>query len=200
MATDTSKVYLAGSADGPNAKGLFYRAPEGTALPVSALTPLPAAYVYQGGNSDAGYTNSQSRDTTKIADHDGETVAVPQSAYSETFTIEVIESKNADTLKTVFGDDNVVITAATPTSGAEIRVIHNASILPRSVFVFDTKHGKGVRRQIVPLGQVTSVGDVTFVSKDIVKYPLTIECFKYLDGDKPAYVIDILNDGVVSGS
>ncbi|MBT2266454.1 phage tail tube protein [Rhodococcus erythropolis] len=197
MATDTSKVY-AGSS--PKGKGIFYRAPEGTTLPTGATTALSAAYEYQGGNSEAGYTNKQERTSQKIRDHDGEVVANLQSEYTETFTIEVIESRNTPTLKTIYGDDNVTITPATSSSGEEVLVRHNEVVLPRSVFVFDTVYGKGKRRQCIPLGQVTEVGDVTFVSKDIVKYPLTIECYKYFDGANADYVLDWINDGIVAGS
>lgn len=197
MATDTSKVYVPA---GPKAKGIFYRAELGTALPDDASVALAAAYEDQGGVSDAGVTNSQSREVSKIKDFDGETIATPQTDYTETFQVELVESTNIPTLKTVFGDGNVTFTAATSTAGAQITVRHNAELLPKSVFVVDTVQGRGSRRQVIPIGQVTSVGDVVQVSSDIVKYALTIECFKFVDGENADYVIEYIDDGVLAGS
>lgn len=197
MATDTSKVY---TPAGPKAKGIFYRAELGTTLPTDASTALAPEYKDQGGVSDAGVTNSQSRDVSKIKDFDGETVATPQTDYTETFQVELIESTNVETLKTVFGDGNVTFTPATSSQGAQITVRHNAELLPNSVFVVDTVQGRGSRRQVIPNGKVTTVGDVVQVSSDIVKYALTIECFKYIDGEDADYVIEYIDDGLVAGS
>jgi hypothetical protein len=196
MATDTSKVYVPA---GPKAKGIFYRAELGSTLPADAVTALDTAvFKDQGGVSDAGVTNSQARDVSKIKDFDGETIATPQTDYSETFQVELVESTNLETLKTVYGDGNVTFTPATATKGAQIVVRHNADILPNSVFVVDTVQGKGSRRQVIPNGKVTSVGDVVQVSSDIVKYSLTIECFKYVDGDDADYVLEYIDDGLVA--
>ncbi|KAA0021808.1 hypothetical protein [Antrihabitans cavernicola] len=195
MATDTSKVFVPAP---PKVKGVIHRAELGTELPEDAATDLAVAYKDQGGVSDAGITNAQSRDVTKVKDFGGKTVATPQSDYSETLTVEFLESTNLETLKTVFGSDNVSFTAATPDKGAQIVVDHTAAALPKSVYVVDTAQGKGLRRQVVPIGQPTKVGDVVQVSKDVVKYNVTIECFEYVDGDKAFFVREYLYDGITA--
>ncbi|OZD23817.1 hypothetical protein CH253_08115 [Rhodococcus sp. 06-156-3C] len=175
---------------------MIYRAVLGTALPADASTVLAAAYKDLGGVSDAGITNSQSREVQKIKDYGGETVATPQSDYSETFQVELIEATNLEVLKTVYGDGNVEFKPATATKGAQITVLHNAEVLPQSVYVVDTMHGKGIKRQVVPIGQITNVGDVVQLSSDVIKYALTIEAFKYVDNGKAKYVIDHIDLGI----
>lgn len=195
MATDTSKVYVPSAPDG--VKGIIYRAPLGTTLPTDAKTALASAYKDLGGISDAGITNAQSRETKDIKDFMGDDVASPQSSYTETLEVEFLESTNLEVLKTVFGDSNVSFTAATTTAGAQIIVDHNSKVLPKSVYVLDTVYGAGMRRQIAPLAQPTTVGDVVQVNTDVVKYKVTFKCFKYIDtvAGKTFNVREILDDG-----
>lgn len=192
MPTDTSKVYVPQS---PKIKGVIYRAPLGTAIPTDATADLDAAFKDLGGISDAGITNAQARDVKKIKDFAGDVIATPQSDYSETLEVEFVEATNLEVLRTVFGDSNVTFTAASATSGAEITVDHNSETLPKSCYVTETVQGAGVRRQVAPIGQPTKVGDVVQINTDIVKYKVTFECFKFVDGDTAFNVREFINDG-----
>lgn len=197
MPTDTSKVY---APQAPKVKGVLYRAPLGTVLPADAKTDLAVDYKDLGGISDAGITNAHTRDVKKIKDFATDTIATPQSDYSETLEVEFVEATNLEVLKTVFGDANVSFTAASPTAGAQIKVNHNSTVLPKAVYVVDTVQGAGMRRQIAPIAQPTTVGDVVQVASDIVKYKVTFECFKYVSGSDVFNVQEILDDGTpVSG-
>ncbi|MFE7717487.1 hypothetical protein ACFU44_00370 [Nocardia rhizosphaerihabitans] len=193
MPTDTSKVYV---PQAPKVKGVLYRAPLGTTLPTDAVTALAAAYKDLGGISDAGIVNAQSRDVTKVKDFAGDTIATPQSDYTETLKVEFVESTNLEVLKTVFGDSNVTFTPATATKGALITVDHNSQTLPKAVYVVDTVQGVGMRRQVAAIGQPITVDDVTQVSTDIVKYAVTIECFKHVDGATAFNVREFIDDGI----
>ncbi|MEU4709512.1 hypothetical protein AB0G00_24110 [Nocardia salmonicida] len=193
MPTDTSKVFV---PQAPKVKGVIYRAPLGTTLPTDAVTALSNTFKDLGGISDAGIVNAQSRDVTKVKDFAGDTIATPQSDYTETLKIEFVESTNLEVLKAVFGDSNVTFAPATATKGALITVNHNSQILPKSVWVVDTVQGTGLRRQIAAIGQPITVDDVTQVSTDVVKYAVTIECFKFVDGESVFNVREYLDDGV----
>ncbi|ATL70783.1 hypothetical protein CRH09_35975 [Nocardia terpenica] len=180
-------------------RGVIYRAPLGSKLPTDAVTALAAAYKDLGGISDAGIVNAQSRDVKKIKDFAGDTIATPQSDYSETLEVEFVEATNLEVLKTVFGDTNVTFQAATSTKGAEITVDHNSDTLPKNVYVVETIQGAGVKRMIAAIAQPTKVGDVSQVNTDIVKYKVTFECFKFLDGDKAFNIREFINDGKPTG-
>ncbi|AXK86595.1 hypothetical protein SAMN05421776_11757 [Nocardia farcinica] len=193
MPTDTSKVYVPSA---PKVKGVIYRAPLGTALPTDAVTALAAAYVDQGGISDAGIVNAMAREVQKIKDFGGKTIATPQSDYSETLKVEFVEAINLETLKTVFGTSNVTFTPATANKGALITVDHNSAPLPESVIVTETVQGTGVRRQVAPIAKPITVDDVSQVSTDAVKYAVTFECFEYVDGDTAFHIREFIDDGV----
>ena len=73
---------------------------------------------------------------------------------------------------------------------------HNKLRLPRSVFVLDTIGDNGrLKRQVIPVGQVTTVGDITLVHTDLAKYELTIKAYPNTEGDN---VIEYIED--VDGS
>ncbi|MFE2997998.1 hypothetical protein ACFXG4_23675 [Nocardia sp. NPDC059246] len=192
MPTDTSKVYV---PQAPKVKGVIYRAPLGTTLPTDATTALAVAFKDLGGISDAGIINGQARDVKKVKDFAGDIIATPQSDYSETLEVEFVEATNLEVLKTVFGDSNVTLVPATATKGAEITVDHNSEVLPKSVYVVETVNGAGVKRMVAAIAQPTKVGDVTQINTDIVKYKVTFECFKFVDGTTAFNIREFINDG-----
>lgn len=185
----SEKIYVAAP---PKAKGTFFRAALGTAVPTDATTALTASFKDLGDVSDEGYTNSQSRDIQKKKKFGGATAAILQNDYTETVQVTLLDSLDLEVLRTVYGDDNVSQTPATSTKGAVTKILHNKSMLPKSVYVIDTVQGDGVKRQIIPVGQVTTVGDVVQVHTDTVQYTLTIECFEDENGDT---MIEYIDDG-----
>ena len=60
---------------------------------------------------------------------------------------------------------------------------YNKKRRPRSVFVSDHVTDQGLLRQVIPVGQVTEVGDITLVHTDILMYQLTITAYPNADGD-----------------
>lgn len=166
---DTSNVYIA-TPDYP--EGTFHKAPLGTALPTDAVADLAAAYVDLGYVGEDGYGYNITRDSSDIKAFGGDTVANAQTDYNEELTVTLLESANADVLKVVFGDSNVTAT------GDSVVVKRNKKALPRQVFVADTVgQDGGFRRLVLPVGQVTGVGEVTYVHTDIIKYQLTIKAY-----------------------
>src|SRR5699024_11053167 len=78
-------------------------APVGTARPTGVGGPYDSAYVSVGYVSDEGVTESSERSAEEIRARGGTTVRTVQTEFGTTLSLPLIESRNADTLKFVFG-------------------------------------------------------------------------------------------------
>lgn len=165
------------TSSNPGRNGVFFRAPVGTPLPKNAVDELDKAFIDQGIVGEDGVSLSVTRDTEDIKAYGGEVVYVLQTDFGEEITLTMYESANVDTLKTVFGEDNVV------KDDSGITIKHNKARLPRSTMVFDHIIDQGVKRQVAAIAQVVSVGDIVNVHTDIVKYELTIKLYPDQDGN-----------------
>lgn len=165
------------TSSNPGRNGVMFRAPIGTELPADAITELNEAFIDQGIVGNDGVTQSITRDTEDVKAYGGDVVYTLQTDYGEEFTLVLYESRNVETLKTVFGDDNVIERDGT------ITVKHNKAKLPRSTFVFEHEIDQGVKRQVMEIGQIISVGDIANTESDIVKYELTVKAFPNKDGN-----------------
>lgn len=166
----------------PKVTGGAYRAPLGTALPTDEATALNVAFVGLGYAGEDGVVFNPARSTDKKKAWGGDTVRVLQTDYSETWTVTLIEYRNPDVQKTVFGTANVVVTAATVSVGAKMTIKHNSAVLPLGSWVFDMLDGVGASRVVLPNAQVTEVGEITYADEDLVAYELTIEAFQDATG------------------
>jgi hypothetical protein len=79
-------------------------------------------------------------------------------------------------------------------------VEHKSKQLPRSAFVIHTVDGNKVRRLVVQEGAVVDVGDISYVHTDILKYSITIDCYKPASGNAEAVVEYIFDAGHAAGS
>lgn len=171
---DTSNVFIA-TPDYPD--GTFHTAPLGTTLPTDATTGLANTYVDLGFVGEDGYSYNITRDSNDIPAFGGDVVANAQSNYMEELTVTLLESANADVLRTVFGD------AAVSEAGGNITVSRSKKALPRKVYVVDTVgQDGGFRRLVLPVAQVTGVGEVVYVHTDVIKYQLTIKAYPDTSG------------------
>lgn len=123
-----------------------------------------------------GVTKTVDRQTEKIKDWNGDTVVVLTSEHTVTLKLTFMESANAALLKGVYGTENVTISKA---KGMEkIKLVENADALPHNSYTFEIKGAEDAKiRVFAPDAQVTSVGDVTFVKNDVIKYEVELECF-----------------------
>ena len=173
MANDSSLITSTNPADG----GEFHRAPLGSTLPTDAIADLDAAFNGLGFTGEEGFVVSQNRSTEDKRAYGGDVVYSLQTEYGVSVQVTVYESQNAEVLRTVFGDDNVDVDGGTTT------VRYNKRRLPRSVFVSDHITDQGLLRQVIPVGQVTEVGDITLVHTDILMYQLTITAYPDAEGN-----------------
>lgn len=160
--------------------GGVLRAPLATALPTDASTALLADYVAQGYIGEDGVSMSTDRSVEKIRAWGGDSVRVVETEHDLSFSLTFLET-NEQTLKAVFGDDNVT------GSAGNFNVAIQSGALPAQVFVFDMIDGDKKVRIVVPNGQITEVGDTQFVHSDATGYEITIEAFAD-DSDKKAYI------------
>ena len=152
-------------------------APLGTPRPTSHTDAFDAAYVSAGYLSTDGVVESSERATEVIRALGGDKVRTVQTEYGTTLTLTLIESRRAEALQLVFGDDNVVVENGTVT------VKRNSKVLPHRQFIIAMLDGEESSHLDVGYGQVTEVGDITYVDGEAISYELTISCDPDDNGD-----------------
>lgn len=162
----------------PKVTGGVYRAPLGTALPTDETVALNVGFIGLGYAGEDGVVFNPARSTDKKKAWGGDIVRVLQTDYSETYTVTLIEYRNPEVQKAVFGSANVTATAATSLVGAKMTIKHNSAVLPFGSWVFDMLDGVGASRIVLPNAQVTEVGEITYADEDVIAYELTIEAFQ----------------------
>lgn len=181
----------------PDSGGVFYRAPLGTTLPTNATAPLNALFVDHGWLGEEGITQTINRDIKKHYAFGSDLVKTTQGAYAESIKVSLLES-DPDVLETVYGTG---ITLGTDGAGNRtISIAHRSKQLPRQAFVIHMVDGNKTRRLVIQEGAVVDVGDVTYVHNDILKYTITIDCYKPASGQSEAVQEYIFDAGHVAGS
>lgn len=172
----------------------------GLVLPTNAYAPLPAALVPYGLVSEDGVTRTVDSSDDKITAWGGDTVMVLRSEHSVSYSLTFLESANADLLKAIHGEENVIITE----DSVEIR--HTSKLPLRRSYVFEMRDDPAAIREVVPDGQLTMSGDVSFVHTDVIRYEVTIEAFPNDHGVKAysyiqrnAYLNGALNPELTAG-
>ena len=155
----------------PKAGGAVYLAPGETTLPSDALSELPEVFACLGCISEDGVSNTQESDSEDIFDWEGKTVESPSTTYAETFTMTFIEAVNADVLKFVYGDENVIISES---GGIEVR--HGGRNDNEGVMVVDTiLKGNRINRVVNPRAKLSEVGDINRKRDEVIGYESTIK-------------------------
>lgn len=154
----------------PAIAGAIYRAALNTTLPTSANESLAAGFKTFGYISEDGLTNSNSRDTSTVKDWSGADVLTLQNGKTDTFKYKMLEVKNVEVLKDVYGDDNVT---GDLTNGITIKA--NAKELTAHAYVIDTLLSDGyLKRIVIPNGKVTEVADLVYKKTEAMGYEVTI--------------------------
>ncbi len=159
----------------PRVGGGIYTAPANTTLPTDATTALGEAFVCLGYVSEDGVTNSRENDE-EIRAWGGDLV---MRTLEDTFTFTLIEGKNVDVLKTVYGEENVTGTLQT---GIVIKA--NDAMQENCIFVIDMIFaGKVLKRIVIPNGQVSEVGEIVYADGEAVGYETTVLASSDEDGN-----------------
>ena len=184
MALDKSNV-LIGT---PNqlTTGAIAKAAIGTALPTDATTALNASFTDSGYVSENGLSLTPSVSTADIRDWSGTLVRRIIQTFDGTLSWEMLQT-DEQAMKVAFGDENVTATAATSAHGNQLAVSLGAELPERASWVFSMKDGDHRMRIVVPDGQITTVGEVSFTSSAAIVWPVTLSCYPDASG-KSIYI------------
>lgn len=189
----------------PKSAGPIYRAPLGTALPTSVAATLAAAFKPLGYVSEDGVTNTNTADTDHIKAWGGDPVLYLQNEKEDLWAFTLIESGNEETLKAVYGDENVTGTAA---SG--IAITANAKQQPNCCWVFDMIMADGrAKRIVLPNAGVTEVGEIVYKDDEAIGYEVTLGAvpdtngnthYEYISGASTYVTLNKSAETVAEGS
>lgn len=153
------------------ATGVVKSAVVGTALPTDATTELDPAFISGGYAGEDGITKSIDASDEPVIAMGGDPVTVVRQDHTVTYSWTFLESSNADTLKMIFGEDNVTVGAG------KIAVRNTRTMVPRRSWVFELKSGENKLREVAPDAQLALSGEVQFVHSAVISYTVTLTTF-----------------------
>jgi hypothetical protein len=193
---NSNEVYLLGP-DQSTTTGAVLKAAIGATAPTDARTALGTGWNSAAGYlSEAGITLNINRSTTSIKDWGLNSVRTATTDFTTNITGEFLQM-DADTAKTLFGEANVTVTAATTTTPATLKISIGPDMPNPAAFALNMKDGNRRGRIYVPNGQITVVGSPTFVPGAGNVWPFTLEC--YDDGTGHCVYL-FLDDGTVQSA
>lgn len=181
--------------------GAIKHAPIGTTLPILSdisKTGVTLAAAFEGNEyvSEDGLTLAPAMSTTDIKDWSGSTVRKVLESFDGTLSWTMI-STNEGALGIAFGEDHITTSAASATHGEQVRAELGAHLPEAQSWVFLMKDGDARIVIVVPNGQVTEVGEVTFASNAAVGWNVTLSCYPDSDGE---CIYIMTDDGAVTSS
>jgi hypothetical protein len=161
--------------------GAVYVAPIATALPTNATTALAGGYLDVGYIHEDGVTETQDTETEDIkAWQLGATVRKVQTSHDLMYNFTMLET-NGVVLKEYYGDFTAGVSAADDV------VLIKGTELPNRRWVLSVVDGLKIARIVIPAGQITERGEVTYTNSDAIGREVTITCYPDSSGNK-AYI------------
>lgn len=157
------------------ATGMVFMADAGTALPDSPLDTLAADWKSIGAITADGITWATGKDSEPLRNWAKETERLTASDEGGTVTAPLMYT-NEDTLKAIFGADNVTVVAADSTHGnvVSVTVAPGVSASPKA-FLFLMKDGDDTMLVGTSKGIIREVGDISFSPTEAIVWEATIE-------------------------
>lgn len=154
----------------PKKTGPIYRAPLGTKLPTDAISDLDAAFKCLGYIAEDGMKNENSPESESVKAWGGDIVLNSLTEKPDNFRFKLIEALNPETLKTVYGSDNVTGDLET---GISVSV--NSSETEEASYVFDMILKNGVlKRIVIPCASITEMEEIVYKDDEEVGYDITL--------------------------
>lgn len=170
MATASKNKASNVTAGKPKITGAIFRAPVGSTLPTAAKTELDAAFKCLGYVSEDGVTNSNSPESEQTKAWGGDVVLSTQTEKPDTFQFKLIEAKNVDVLKMVYGDSHV---AGTLDTGITVDV--TAEDPGPAAYVIDMILKDGdLKRIVIPSASISEMDDIVYNDSEPVGYDVTL--------------------------
>lgn len=157
------------------ATGMVFMADAGTALPSSPLETLAADWKSIGAITADGITWGTGKDSEPLRNWAKETERLTASDEGGTVQAPLMYT-DEDTLKAIFGADNVTVSAATASTGkvVSVTVEPGVSASPKA-FLFLMKDGDDMLMLGTSKGIVRDIDDITFSPTDAIVWNATIE-------------------------
>jgi hypothetical protein len=173
--------------------GPILSAPRGTPLPDGLDATIDAAFEDSGYISEDGLTLTPERSTEQVKDWSGSVVRELLTEFAAKLAWAHLET-NEQSLKNYLGDDNVTVVDATSTEGKRITALLRSTEMPRKPWIFKIKDGEARVLIVVPDGQVSETGEVSFVKSGAITWPVTLATYPDANG---VNVYVYLDDGQV---
>ena len=184
MSTPNSQNVSVGKphgAGGRYAGGAWWGLAGTAKIPTDAVTALDETLTDLGYLSEDGVTNTIETDSSDITAFGGDRVLSVITSRSESFQFGMLDTTE-DTLKLVYGADNVTVTG--DGESKTISVKHNGNAMnQRIVLVFEfALTGNRVKRIVVPNGTLGELDDVAYQDGEAIVYTPTINALPDADG------------------
>jgi hypothetical protein len=150
------------------AQGIIYHAPLLTALPTDTSTALNVAFVDVGYISEDGFSYTVDQASNDTRAWGGDLIRRITNEFGLTMTFTMVEH-NANSVAAFYGNGSA--------SAWEVK-----NVIVRKAWVAHITDGAKIRRIVVPDGEVTERGDVTFATADVVGYPITVTAYPNATG------------------
>lgn len=179
--------------------GAIKHAPLGTTIPdLADVKPSGVTLdnAFEGNEyvSEDGLTLTPEKSTTDIKDWSGAIVRKVLESFDGTLSWKMI-STNAGALGVAFGANHVTTSAATTAHGNQVKVELGAYLPEAQSWVFLMKDGAARIVIVVPNGQVTEVGEVTFAANEAVGWEVTLSTYPDANGNS---IYILTDDGVTT--
>lgn len=151
------------------------------ALPVGGTPPMPGPDAFAplvdaikaGYIGPDGFTkNAEASDEDEYA-WGGIVVNTVRTEFAVTYEFEIRETANPDTLRMIFGEDNVIVDEANNL----ITVKTNPKFAPRRPYVFEMLDRGLGHREVIPNGQIIAQGEQTFSHQASTVIPVQIKAY-----------------------
>lgn len=146
--------------------GSVHFAATGTTLPTDATTALDVAFTDLGYITDDGVVQAIDRSTTDMKAWGGDVVRTVQTEHNVTYTFSMMET-NDDVLQLFYADADAS-TTTTEITGAQAQ---------RGSWAVEVVDGSEKIRLVIPDGEITGVGDVTYATEEAIVYELTVTAY-----------------------
>ena len=162
-----------------DATGMFFHAPAGTELPATLAAALPNTWTHVGDVSDAGLTIAFNKSVTNLKNWANKIARLLPAEESGTVSAPIIDTTE-ESFKTIFGSDNVTVTAATATHGKLISVDVTPDAMPDpEAFLFLMKDGDDMIMIGTTRGYISELGEVAFQPNAAITWDATISADKW---------------------